>query len=612
LILPDDQILYTSLTAPTDDPEMTAFRIEEGLEGMTPYAVSELVYDWRAFEADRVKLAVVARETLDEARGFAETHGFTPAGFAAMPPQERFPGVPLFDLADSAKDLSFSDEGIAFGPDTFGQEPEQPEPESDAASSEETVSADPVPADTAETGDNTPDAPVEAEAPDPDGEDPGPDRDAAAEPPTGPDSEPEPAPEPAPKEPDPEDLALDEAADRDPEEVIASAADLPPAPLEPGAPFDPADAAEAPPAEDLPDAADGIDAGAPPLEDRALTEPVAPIDDSGPEQDDDAGSGLMRAARKASAALDAAPPEFSSRGAPVPARDADAAPEAETAHDSRPTDDAAQDDATPAGQNPLAERLSRVRDASKTRPPRGGKPIVPPGRKGGPEAAPQRKGRLSGLTAAPFPGRGDAAGGAKPEPQTGLGGRLGGFLGRGGSDAAAPPAPTGDADGGGARSVSGQGRLTALGAALRQPTGDAIEGAGPTQDTTHDTAPGATEDSNLTGGLLGRKPDEGGRALLPHRPRADHRFPDPSGRDRGLVGAVPARQPGGAALRRRLRCRVDDPLDAPDAPLAITAPPAIGELAAVDAPPASLPENRPSRAPRRPETPTPSRHRPRG
>jgi hypothetical protein len=105
LILPDDQILYTSLTAPTDDPELTAFRIEEGLEGMTPYAVSELVYDWRAFETDRVKLAVVARETLDEARGFAEGHGFTPAGFAAMPPQERFPGVPLFDLADSAKDV---------------------------------------------------------------------------------------------------------------------------------------------------------------------------------------------------------------------------------------------------------------------------------------------------------------------------------------------------------------------------------------------------------------------------------------------------------------------------------------------------------------------------
>jgi hypothetical protein len=53
---------------------------------------------------------------------------------------------------------------------------------------------------------------------------------------------------------------------------------------------------------------------------------------------------------------------------------------------------------------------------------------------------------------------------------------------------------------------------------------------------------------------------------------------------------------------------VDDPLDAPDAPLAITAPPAIGELASVDAPPASVPETgpemRPETAPETsPETP---------
>jgi hypothetical protein len=103
---------------------MTAYRIEEGLEGMTPYAVSELVYDWRAFETDRVKLAVVARETLDEARGFAEGHGFKPAGFAAMPPQERFPACRSSNWR-SAKGMSFPDDGIAFGPDTFGQEPEE-------------------------------------------------------------------------------------------------------------------------------------------------------------------------------------------------------------------------------------------------------------------------------------------------------------------------------------------------------------------------------------------------------------------------------------------------------------------------------------------------------
>ncbi len=128
LVLPDDQMLYTSLTAPTGDPELTAFRIEEGLDGMTPYAVTELEYDWRMLEEDRVKIAVVARETLEEAKGFAAQYGFHSAGFAAMPPMERFPGVPTFDMDADAGDFGFSADGIAFGPDTHGQPEPEPEP----------------------------------------------------------------------------------------------------------------------------------------------------------------------------------------------------------------------------------------------------------------------------------------------------------------------------------------------------------------------------------------------------------------------------------------------------------------------------------------------------
>jgi hypothetical protein len=164
---------------------------------MTPYAVSELVYDWRAFETDRVKLAVVARETLDEARGFAEGHGFTPAGFAAMPPQERFPACRSSNWRRARRTCPFPTRASPSAPTRSARSRRRPAPESDAASSEETVSADPGPTMwTRGTGDNTPDAPVEAEAPDPDGEDPGPDRDAAAEPPTGPDAEAPDAPSP--------------------------------------------------------------------------------------------------------------------------------------------------------------------------------------------------------------------------------------------------------------------------------------------------------------------------------------------------------------------------------------------------------------------------------
>ena len=65
LVLPDDQILYTSFMAPIQDTLLVEARIVEGLEGLTPYAVADLVHDWRPIEADRVKVAVIAQDTLN-------------------------------------------------------------------------------------------------------------------------------------------------------------------------------------------------------------------------------------------------------------------------------------------------------------------------------------------------------------------------------------------------------------------------------------------------------------------------------------------------------------------------------------------------------------------
>jgi hypothetical protein len=254
--------------------------------------------------------------------------------------------------------------------------------------------------------------------------------------------------------------------------------------------------------------------------------------------------------------------------------------------------DEARDEATPAGQNPLAERLSRVRDASKSRPQRTGKPILPPGRGAAKDAPPQRKGRLSGLTAAPFPGAADAPLAMTTMPATGFGGRLGGFLGRGRADAAAAPAPARDGDSG-ARTSPAPVRLTALGAALREPSADADA----TRAAGDDIPPGPA----------------GGRQ--PHR--------RPSGTQAGgrrrrsfrtgliltivlliLLAAIAVwsalflpDSPVARLLGGGSDVALDDPLDAPDAPLAITAPPAIGELASVDAPPA-LPETGPECAPK--------------
>lgn len=116
LILPDDQILYTSLTAPGPDEEDRLDQIRAGLDGLTPYPVDDLVFDWFPLEDGRVKLAVVAKETLEEAREFATGHGFAPAGFGARPLDNRYRGVAHFDRSiDWTADIA----DIEFGHDTW-------------------------------------------------------------------------------------------------------------------------------------------------------------------------------------------------------------------------------------------------------------------------------------------------------------------------------------------------------------------------------------------------------------------------------------------------------------------------------------------------------------
>ena len=87
LIIPGSQLLFTSVTAPGPDDVTREARIREGLEGLTPYNVEDLVFDWRAdpVEDGMVHVAVVARETLEEAEAFANDHNLNPISFVARP-----------------------------------------------------------------------------------------------------------------------------------------------------------------------------------------------------------------------------------------------------------------------------------------------------------------------------------------------------------------------------------------------------------------------------------------------------------------------------------------------------------------------------------------------
>ena len=103
VVLPDSQVLFTQVPASGLDATADAARVRTAIEGATPYEFHELRHDWRA-EDGTLHIAVVALETLDEARGFLQAHGFDPAGYVAAASQADFPGRPTF--SDSETDPS--------------------------------------------------------------------------------------------------------------------------------------------------------------------------------------------------------------------------------------------------------------------------------------------------------------------------------------------------------------------------------------------------------------------------------------------------------------------------------------------------------------------------
>ncbi|MFC0811179.1 hypothetical protein ACFHYO_03505, partial [Paracoccus panacisoli] len=107
LIIPDDQILYTSLPVAAEDD--VAAGLGRALDGLTPYPVADLAWDWRpvtgAAEGRDVRVAAVARQTLREAEDFARRHGFAADGFEADPAEGLFPEAPRFSAeAKAAQD----------------------------------------------------------------------------------------------------------------------------------------------------------------------------------------------------------------------------------------------------------------------------------------------------------------------------------------------------------------------------------------------------------------------------------------------------------------------------------------------------------------------------
>ncbi|KAF0115390.1 MAG: hypothetical protein FD150_1058 [Rhodobacteraceae bacterium] len=111
LILPNSQILYTEVHAPGPSRDEKRRQIATALEGRTPYAVEDLVFDWSGKGAT-VKVAVIAKETLAEAEGFAVEHRLNPVSFVAIPEEGTFVGEPWFGPTAAAASLLADDETV--------------------------------------------------------------------------------------------------------------------------------------------------------------------------------------------------------------------------------------------------------------------------------------------------------------------------------------------------------------------------------------------------------------------------------------------------------------------------------------------------------------------
>lgn len=104
LVIPNSEILYDTIFAPGPKAAIRRAQIAAALEGRTPYAVDELVFDWSG-TGDMVQVAVVAREFLAEAESFAKTNGFNPVSFVALPDPGGFGAEPWFGTTSCAADI---------------------------------------------------------------------------------------------------------------------------------------------------------------------------------------------------------------------------------------------------------------------------------------------------------------------------------------------------------------------------------------------------------------------------------------------------------------------------------------------------------------------------
>lgn len=238
LVIPNSQIKYLTLDAPGPDAAKRRAQIAAGLEGQTPYDVTDLVWD-HSGKGPSVQVAVLARETLEEAEGFATANGFNPVSFVAIPAKADWAGEPFFGMSSHAETILKSGEKVTRDQDPIlilaaqpaepdvVPEPDAPEVEPDPEPQPETTPLpDTEPVQIPPSEPETVPEPEPAEAPDP-GDDPQPEPEPVniPQPDPTPDSDPVELPQDLPGfDPSPEPVTMDRGPDPafDPASIAAT------------------------------------------------------------------------------------------------------------------------------------------------------------------------------------------------------------------------------------------------------------------------------------------------------------------------------------------------------------------------------------------------------
>lgn len=145
LVIPDSQIRYLDLAAsdaPDADHEATAMR---ALDGATPYALDDLAFDWNVVDG-RLRVAAVARETLQEAENFAVEHRFNPVSFVARPEATNFGTEPFFgETSEAGARVVRDQDPIEIAGAASLPEPQPPDGATEGPVDQETTAAMPTP-----------------------------------------------------------------------------------------------------------------------------------------------------------------------------------------------------------------------------------------------------------------------------------------------------------------------------------------------------------------------------------------------------------------------------------------------------------------------------------